>query len=113
LVRAGSVAHSAEVILGTEWNQSASVVQATGEVSGAMVCKSHRPVNGFSTSAASVENFNELTDVGPGGPNTILRVPLSQMTPDPKPGFSPKSRLDWVGRNHGTYKLDGAGWDLR
>jgi len=35
------------------------------------------------------------------------------MTPDPKPGFSPKSRLDWVGRNHGTYKLDGAGWDLR
>jgi len=45
-----------KVILGTEWNQSASVVQATGEVSGAMVLQKPSSCERISsTSAASVE----------------------------------------------------------
>jgi prepilin-type N-terminal cleavage/methylation domain-containing protein/prepilin-type processing-associated H-X9-DG protein len=107
-VRAGSVKNSGGTILGTEWSQFATVVLAAGEMSGAQVCKSHRPVHGFQDAL----NTSSIADLpSAGGP--IIRDTEAYLTKDPKPGFSPNSCLDWVGRNHGNHKLDGQGWDLQ
>ncbi len=110
-VRAGSVQHSGITILATEWSDLSSVVLGTGEISGQPVCKSHRPVNGFTGLQNAGGNYVDLVDLSIN--SGIIRVTTNQMSPNPTPGFTPVSRLDWVGRNHGTKKLDANGWDLR
>jgi len=110
-VHAGSVQNSGGTILATEWNPDPSVVLGTGEVSGAQVCKSHRPVNGFTSLESAGGGYTDLVDIPIGA--GIVRVTKSLMTPNPLPGFTPESRLDWVGRNHGTKKLNAQGWDIR
>jgi prepilin-type processing-associated H-X9-DG protein len=110
-VRSGSAQKSGETILATEWSPLASVVVDTGEVSGQPVCKSHRPINGFTGLTNVGGGYVDLVDIAAG--STIIRCSVSNITANPKPGFTPISRLDWVGRNHGTKKLDNQGWDLR
>lgn len=109
-VKAGSVTHPAQTILGTEWNLAPAVVIGTGENSGQQVMKSHRPVTGF-TGLGQQDTINGLVDVAPG--SGIQRVTLSLITPNPSGNFSPISTLDYVGRNHGPKILDGTGWDTR
>lgn len=110
-VNAGSIHNSSGTILGTEFPANAQIVEGSGEVGGATVCKSHRPVHGF----AGLSGGYDMSQVAPslrGGP-TLRRVIINDMSPDPQPPGDSLCRLDWVGRNHGVYKKDAAGWDLR
>ena len=110
-VKASSVTHSAQCILATEWNVSPSVVLDTGEVSGANVTKSHRPVNGFTSLQSAGGNYVDLVEVAPG--SGIIHVTKNMMSKNPSGSFTPTTRLDWVGRNHGPKELDASGWDTR
>lgn len=111
-VHTASVQNSGGTILGTEWNPDPTVVEDTGELTGAPnVCKSHRPVNGFTSLQNAGGLYQDLVDIPLEG--GIVRTGKSLITPNPLPGFTPKSRLDWVGRNHGTKKLNAQGWDIR
>ena len=55
----------------------------------------------------------ELVQPDPYGRPTLTRVTTSDLAPDPAPGQSFKTHLDWVGRNHGKKELDAAGRDNR
>ena len=112
-VRAGIVRNSAGTILATEWNPDPSVVDDTGEVSGNLVCKSHRPVNGFTGLGNAGGSYVDLVNISPGTIGTIIRVNVNMLTKNPVSGFTAASRLDWVGRNHGVKKVDAQGWDIR
>src|SRR5262249_41407117 len=109
------VKNSSGTILATEWNQDWHVVSDSGDVNtGAMVCKSHRPVHAF-TSNAGLDVYQQAYFPGKGG--TIFRIDPSQMTGNPQLGKPNNlSRLDWVGRNHGQKKLEthySQQWDMR
>jgi prepilin-type N-terminal cleavage/methylation domain-containing protein/prepilin-type processing-associated H-X9-DG protein len=111
-VRAAAVKKPADTILATEWNQSWRIVSDTGRSDpGATVCKSHRPVHGYTSS----EGLN-MDQVAPDafGRNgyKIFRAKVSDLAGDPQPGQSFNTRLDWVGRNHGSKVLKG-GFDQR
>jgi prepilin-type processing-associated H-X9-DG protein len=113
-VSAGSVKDSANTVLATEFNQSWRIVEDTGRTSpDSKVCKSHRPVHGFvgKSGELNMEKIPYLAGSMGGGTN-ILKCQAQDLLPDPKPGDSVRSRLDWVGRNHGKKTLSG-GWDLR
>ncbi len=106
-VKVGSVTHSGSTILATEWNVARGSAIATGEVSGTPVYRSHRPLHGFTAAGSTTE----IVDVRPG--TGLVRVQKSQLTKNPIGGFTPASKLDWVGRNHGVQKLDATGFDER
>ena len=111
-VKPGNVHSSANVILATELNVNPSIVEATGEVSGNLVIKSHRPICAFISEAAFGTPYAEMTDMQTGSGYT--RCPVQFMSHDPSSGAdNPLTHLDWVGRNHGRKILDGQGWDLR
>ena len=112
-VKPGSVSHSADVILGTELNVNPGVVLAAGEVSGALVVKSHRPVCGFVYVGSLGSGYTEMPDMAVGGGYTRALVQLLAHDPSVGNNFTSETHLDWVGRNHGKKILDGAGWDLR
>jgi prepilin-type N-terminal cleavage/methylation domain-containing protein/prepilin-type processing-associated H-X9-DG protein len=133
-VRATMIRHSADTILITEFNQDWHVVTDVPDpgspASAPFVCKSHRPVNAYE----SLEAYQlpgqayKLDQYGapPSGAPGLIRVSPEIMTYYPHLG-SPdlgktQTSLDWVGRNHGTFKLatvrapDGTimpGWDMR
>jgi prepilin-type N-terminal cleavage/methylation domain-containing protein/prepilin-type processing-associated H-X9-DG protein len=116
-VRAGRIRNSSGTILATEWNQDWHVVSDNGDVSGSVVCKSHRPVHAFNSSAG--QDVYQAAWL-PGKTGSIWRIDPSSMVGDPSTQLtSPaaqKSRLDWVGRNHGSRKLElhyGQMWDMR
>ncbi len=114
-VRAGSVKGSADVILATEFTQISTIVLDTGDVGGGLVCKSHRPVHAFKSLTGGGTNIDLWT---PG--SGVVRVAINDLASNPVPGTTPKTRLDWVGRNHGIMKQGRVGggdlrndWDLR
>lgn len=112
-VKAGSVTNSARTILATEWNPLPAFVEATGEVSGQQVYKSHRPITGFEA-LGQMDTSTGLCDAAPG--QGIQRVSLGQLQKNPGGqggAQSAISTLDWVGRNHGPKVLDAQGWDIR
>jgi prepilin-type processing-associated H-X9-DG protein len=127
-VRASMIRHSADTILVTEFNQDWHVVNDVPDNgSGPPVCKSHRPVNAYEAIIAyGGPGAYKLDQYLPSGSNALIRVAPEAMTPYPHIG-SPamgqtSTSLDWVGRNHGSFKLgtvkapDGTviqGWDLR
>ena len=103
-VNAAQLGDASHIILGTEFPQVAKLVEDVGEVSGALVCKSHRPVHGFKGLTGGLDM--SLVPPDPYGTRpTYTRVSASDLQPDPQPGATSASRLDWVGRNHGTKKL--------
>jgi prepilin-type N-terminal cleavage/methylation domain-containing protein/prepilin-type processing-associated H-X9-DG protein len=112
-VNAGRVKQSSVTILGTEFPQNAAIVEDVGEVNqGVTVCKSHRPVHGFTALVGAGNNYDlSLAPPGNGRPN-LRRVIKTDLSPLPTPPGSNLSRLDWVGRNHGSHKLAN-GWDMR
>ena len=99
-VRAGSVKNSGATILATEFVPDWRIVSDANRTTGASaVCKSHRPVHGFKRNDGAVPNMDTL----PVG-TTYSRATYADLTVDSPKNYVPancKSRLDWVGRNHG------------
>ena len=119
-VQAARVRSSQSTILATEWNPNPSAVLATGEVGGSLVCKSHRPINGFVGLLNLGGAYTDLVDTAPG--TGIIHTPVSIMASNETGDLSnSKTRLDWVGRNHGTLRFGTVAgdpahrgdWDLR
>jgi prepilin-type N-terminal cleavage/methylation domain-containing protein/prepilin-type processing-associated H-X9-DG protein len=117
-VPAAQVRNSSGTILATEFNQDWHVVQDTGDVNtGSMVVKSHRPIHAY-VSGSGLDMY--AVPYFPGKASSIQRVDPSHMTTNPNANTVPPggavSRLDWVGRNHGSYKTFsryGQTWDGR
>ena len=125
-VKAAQISHSASTILVTEFNQDWHVVTGPSDGDGSPICKSHRPVSGFIPTATS--DFLDL-DLALGPPFQTygyIRASIDKITANPNIGTVPYngalSTLDWVGRNHGSFKLqtisapDGAtvvGWNMQ
>jgi prepilin-type N-terminal cleavage/methylation domain-containing protein/prepilin-type processing-associated H-X9-DG protein len=113
-VSAGSVRNPSGTILATEMNPNPGVVLDTGEVSGSLVVKSHRPVNGFVALAGLGGAYQDLVNVQPGGPNSIIHAAVGLMAKDPSNGnFVSQTRLDWVGRLHGSKAMSATQGDTR
>jgi prepilin-type N-terminal cleavage/methylation domain-containing protein/prepilin-type processing-associated H-X9-DG protein len=109
-VRAGSVKGASDTVLATEWNQNWRIVADAGRSNpGETVCKSHRPVHGWT--AGGELNLERVADFG--GRQLLYPIQLYNLARDPQPGQASETRLDWVGRNHGRRSLDGNGWDMR
>jgi len=108
------------------------MVAGTAQASGGPACKSHRPVHAFeplgggytdSLDGGSQLNMDQVQPNFRGNGPAIERIKSSDMNPDPQ-GFARgpeasggipayNTRLDWVGRNHGSYKHDASGRDIR
>ena len=106
-VKAGSVHGSGATILATEFNEFANEVDLPGHLNtGALVCKSHRPVNAYD----DLLDFGSATPlVEVAMPDALVRITTANngMSHDPMPnGGNPISFLDWVGRNHGPPILE-------
>ena len=106
-VKAGSVAHSGDTILATEFTGLAGVVQGDPHIGAGVngsVVKSHRPVNGFCSPIVSGVggNLRALVDYPPSV--TVFANSTGYagqfISTDPQPNGA-LSFLDWVGRNHG------------
>jgi prepilin-type N-terminal cleavage/methylation domain-containing protein/prepilin-type processing-associated H-X9-DG protein len=120
-VRAGKIQHSASTILATEFTDIPTIVDAYGHINTqALVCKSHRPVNGF-IDASDLGTAKPLVDMDPNSSIvTNVTANIADITHNPSPNSgSPASFLDWVGRNHGPNKLGSvqnstaSDWNLR
>jgi len=114
-VQASSVRSSASTILATEWNTNPSVVLGTGECSGNIVVKSHRPICAFCSLASLGGAYQELVDVtDTGAPGSIYHPSASMLSKTPMQGsVSGQTHLDWVGRNHGAFTVNGTIGDTR
>lgn len=114
-VRAGRIKKSAEVILVTEFTANWKLVSANSDPSiNTGYCKSHRPVVGFIGTAGEkdIPSIQGAT-FGRGNLASIRQCTIDDLLPDPESGSNAvKSRLDWVGRNHGRKTVQG-GWDAR
>ena len=111
LVKVATVKGAARTVLATEFTNNPAMAAAPGRVSGGMVCKSHRPVHGFKVPSGG--DGYELDKVPPAAGNGAPSYShnyelLDGINPAPTP-----NRLEWIGRNHGRAKVNGAGQDLR
>jgi prepilin-type processing-associated H-X9-DG protein len=112
-VKAGSVAHSAATIAVTEFNPDWTVVNDVSDFDhSTVVCKSHQPVSAYEGAGLAgtpgsafklfLQNYNP-PQLG------FVRVHVEDLTPYPHIGTPGQGQtitsLDWVGRNHGTFKL--------
>jgi prepilin-type N-terminal cleavage/methylation domain-containing protein/prepilin-type processing-associated H-X9-DG protein len=126
-VRASAVQHSAATILVTEFNQDWHVVTGLSDFDNSTyVCKSHRPVSGYTPVGGGI-NLVENNPYLPKKLAGLQRATKNMMTPYPCAANLPAGKsvttLDWVGRNHGSFKLGTVtgsgtsgsigGWDLR
>jgi prepilin-type processing-associated H-X9-DG protein len=114
-VRAGSVRHSAETILATEFNSNWHVVSATTGAEGEQpVSKSHRPVHGFKQVGGATLDLPTINvNFGRGGVAVLQRCTVDDLGKDPEAGnVTINTRLDWVGRNHDKKVLVN-GFDIR
>ncbi len=121
-IRAGSVAHASQTILGTELWGIQSIMEIDSLVTpgaGIFASASRRPVSGFTNGLTGPEMLWQLPN--PAGQYASLfpinRVGVTDLSPDPSatmgPGATPSTTLDWVGRNHGRKALDSSGFDKR
>jgi prepilin-type N-terminal cleavage/methylation domain-containing protein/prepilin-type processing-associated H-X9-DG protein len=115
-VRAAQVRHSSSTILVTEWSYNTKVVYGDSDTGSGQVCKSHRPVNAwFATQGGGTVDMDTLVDAS----GTLAGAARKQNEGDilhfvdANTITASSSRLDWVGRNHGSAKKDNAGWDMR
>ena len=126
-VKAAQIQHSAATILVTEFNPDWHVVSGPSDADGTPICKSHRPVSGFIPLGGTNDFLDLDLPLGPPfQPYGLARARMENITAYPTLATlslnGAKSTLDWVGRNHGSFKLqtvtapDGAtvvGWDTR
>lgn len=99
-VSAGSVRYAANTILATEFDTNWNTVAAAGDVGGGTVCKSHRPVCGFTQAGLSPSDWKALYKLNPG--KNVRRVTTADL--NITSGVSPGDSINAVGRNHGTGK---------
>jgi prepilin-type processing-associated H-X9-DG protein len=110
-VKVGMIKNSSNIILATEWPDNWRIVADAANNGGGTVCKSHRPVHGF----VGIDGGLDMSKVSPprGSTAGIRRVQRDEIVGDPQPGNANSgTRLNWVGRNHGSKKLQ-AGVDVR
>jgi prepilin-type N-terminal cleavage/methylation domain-containing protein/prepilin-type processing-associated H-X9-DG protein len=114
-VRVSQVTHSSQVILATELNTNPLVVQGPGEISSQPVVKSHRPVHAFHGKTDPTMLDMNLIPTDFRGRSTITRISSTDIANDPDvPNTNGSTtRLDWVGRNHGSKKFDSLHHDIR
>lgn len=108
-VRAASVRNSQGTILATEFINNWGVVSdAPRTSSGPAVCKSHRPLHGFNntTGTAGAGGLNMELTPNYAVPQRVTYDMLCRNTPVEYDSGTTRSRLDWVGRNHGTGTYD-------
>ena len=106
-IKAGTVKKAADTILGTEFVDNWRVVSDAARSAATAVCKSHRPVHGLTAGGAGGSALN-MELVPPGA--TIKRVTKADLDPNPSLHYfqdswsssTTRTRLDWVGRNHGA-----------
>jgi prepilin-type processing-associated H-X9-DG protein len=110
-IRAGSVKNSAGTILATEIWGSQQAVKTASLVGGEDVSASRRPVNGFTGGVTPPDQLYKLHPTK----GVFTQAKLSDLAKDPSanPGAAVVTLLDWVGRNHGPYKKDARGYDIR
>lgn len=106
-VTMGQVSHPSNTILLTEWLNDPSVVTDKGRLNPAVnTCKSNRPTNGFvvlTNGTTPLVNPN----IEQSNPHTATYRPavasdLLQTKPSSANIATSITRLDWVGRNHGS-----------
>jgi prepilin-type N-terminal cleavage/methylation domain-containing protein/prepilin-type processing-associated H-X9-DG protein len=115
-VPAAQIAHSAATILVTEFNMNWQIVNDVSDADGhTIVCKSHRPVCAYENvldAGAPGAYKVDLAAYTPGR-NGLVRVGVEDLTANPTIGNPAQgqtvSSLDWVGRNHGQFKLGDVG----
>jgi prepilin-type processing-associated H-X9-DG protein len=128
-VPASKIRHSAQTILVTEYNADWHVVNDVSDADGTtVVCKSHRPVCPYIAATGIAPGAYKLDLVGYNPMQKgLIRVHVDDMTPYPhinNPAMgNTGTSLDWVGRNHGSFKLGSisnhrgngviSGWDMR
>jgi prepilin-type N-terminal cleavage/methylation domain-containing protein/prepilin-type processing-associated H-X9-DG protein len=102
-VNSGKVRNSGKTILATEWNPNWRIVADQGRGSeNETVCKSHRPIHGFKGLDGQL-NMELVAGDAFGNRPTYRRVTAGELArTEPTPGSGSNTRLDWVGRNHGT-----------
>jgi prepilin-type N-terminal cleavage/methylation domain-containing protein/prepilin-type processing-associated H-X9-DG protein len=104
-IKAGSVRDSGNTILATEFiNDWRIVSDAPRTGGGSAVSKSHRPVHGFVLTGGGIPNMEKLAVGG-----TYRRATFADLTVNCPQNYDPattKTRLDWVGRNHGPKQYD-------
>jgi prepilin-type N-terminal cleavage/methylation domain-containing protein/prepilin-type processing-associated H-X9-DG protein len=108
-IKAGSVKRSAGTILASEFINDWKIVSDAARTPGSppAVCKSHRPVHGFVASAGAGPNALNMEKVAPNaGFRRVTYADLTVNTPINYDSATTKSRLDWVGRNHGRGGYD-------
>jgi prepilin-type N-terminal cleavage/methylation domain-containing protein/prepilin-type processing-associated H-X9-DG protein len=101
-VRLGQVRNSGGTILMTEFTDAPNVVVDKSRFTGQPASKSNRPVNGFVIDGVTNPNIETLA---PGTAfHAATKDDLSKVKPTDKASGSDdsKTRLDWVGRNHGS-----------
>ena len=104
-VRAGSVRNSGGTILATEFIDNWQIVSDAPRNTGTQaVSKSHRPVHGFKYAAGGKPNMEVLPLAGKY--NRVTYADLTVNTPRNYDSNATKTRLDWVGRNHGKGDYD-------
>jgi prepilin-type N-terminal cleavage/methylation domain-containing protein/prepilin-type processing-associated H-X9-DG protein len=98
-VRASQVRHGASVILATEFWDIPQAVTDSSDPPG--VIKSHRPVHGFQGNGGVLDMG--LAPVPTRGLPTLYNCIPSDLSPyPPNTTGTSATRLDWIGRNHGT-----------
>ena len=103
-VRAGQVRNSAGVILATEFNENWQVVAGSSRNDGnSEVPQAHRPVSGFKGIGGELD----LYLISATGRAAIRHATADELSPDPQPGQTFQTRLDWIGRNHGKKPASG------
>jgi prepilin-type N-terminal cleavage/methylation domain-containing protein/prepilin-type processing-associated H-X9-DG protein len=107
-VRAPQVRQGAKTILATEFvNDWRIISDAPRTGGGTAVCKSHRPVHGFvATSGAGGAALNMEKLPLASTYRRVTYTDLTVNTPATYDSSTTKSRLDWVGRNHGKGSYD-------
>ena len=105
-VPAGTVTRSAETILATEWNTDWHVVVDSTDDGNGVACKSHRPVSGFedASNGGSKALYNAV-DLGKSF-GSFFPVTSSEVITHPVPGGDGGLTINWIGRNHGTGKIE-------
>ena len=99
-VKAGSVSGASETILATEFVDNWRVVSDAGYTTTAKPSKSHRPVHGFVLTGGGVPNIYKLA-LG-GNYQYAQPVDVNKNSLANYDATTTKTRLDWVGRNHGS-----------
>jgi prepilin-type N-terminal cleavage/methylation domain-containing protein/prepilin-type processing-associated H-X9-DG protein len=101
-VRAGQVLNSSGTILMTEFMDIPSVVSDKSRFTGQPASKSNRPVNGFVVDGATNPNIETFAPGTPFHPATKDDLAKSKPIDKTTGSDNSKTRLDWVGRLHGS-----------